>query len=362
MKFTRKKKILLSILALGLTGGLGWWVYPTPYPVYPVSDHYSPERKQFFNTPESAEVSGKAFYSLWDMVVHPERFRPENPLPTLTPDWAAFLQDGEQANLIWFGHSSTLLRMDGKTVFLDPVFAEYASPVPILAKRFQPPPAALDELSPVDVIIYSHNHYDHLDKAAVRHFADKGTQFIAPLGIGALLKHWGVPENQVTELDWWDSQSLGKLQITSVPTRHDSGREGKDTRQSLWSGWVLTTPTEKIYYSGDSSYGSGEHFRTIGEHFGGFDLALIENGQYGENWPDNHMFPAQTAQAAQDVQTRRVMPVHWGAYALSVHDWREPVEKSIPLIREAGITPLTPKMGEVIRADSDTDRWWQDLR
>lgn len=352
------KMVFLLLLSGSL---LIWLLMRVHYPAYPSSPQFDAASGRFANTPPTRPLDHMATAAaLWAMMTDGRRFMPPQPLPSETVDWAYFLAaTPDKARLVWFGHSSVMLRMGGQTVFIDPVFADSVSPLPWMMRRFQAPPAVLQDVPPPDVVVYSHSHYDHLDKRAARHFAANGrTRFIVPLGMGALLRSWGVAAERIEEADWWQTLLSGSLRLTAVPARHNSGRGGGDRDRSLWTGWVLESGGEKIYYSGDSSYGT--HFAEIGRRFGGFDLALVENGQYNAAWPDNHMFPEQTAQAVRDVGAVRFMPVHWGAYALSTHAWDGPVRRSLPLAEAAGVVLLTPKLGQVVERDSVTAQWWQE--
>ena len=333
---------------------------------YPKSDHYCPKTKRFFNLGSDKKLSAIGVVkTFWQMLVYPEKFKPSATLPMLKPDFQQFLQPSSQAKFIWFGHSSLLMRMANQTIFIDPVFAKSASPFPIMMKRFQDPPASLTELPLVDVIIYSHNHYDHLDEAVVRHYASQQhlqkTRFIVPLAMGGQLQKWGIDADRIQELDWWQSIRLGDLTLTAVPAKHNTARGLFDKNKTLWAGYVFQTTHEQIYYSGDSAFGDGTHFRQIAERFGGFDLAFVENGQYNLDWIDNHMMPEQTAKAVELLNAKRFMPIHWGAYPLSIHSWNEPVLRSIPLVEQMGIKPVTPLLGQVFDKESETSYWWEDL-
>ena len=356
------RTVLLLAAVCVVLAGLAWWRWCLrrhAYLNYRQSSQYS--RGTFANTPPTAALHRRGtLAALLRMALYPQRYRPTQPLSVQRPDWDAFLHDDGEARIkmIWFGHSSLLMRVGGKTVFFDPVFAPSVSPLPWMMLRFQAAPAALHELPPVDYVVYSHNHYDHLDKTAFQHFAATATQFIVPLGMAALLRSWGAASEGIHEADWWDEIALDGWQLHAVPARHNSGRGWGDTNLTLWNGWVVRTQSESIYYSGDSSYGS--HFAEIGKRFGGLDLALIENGQYNPAWRDNHMFPEQTVQAALDVRAKCLMPVHWGAYALSTHPWDEPVCRSVPLARHEGLAVLTPVQGQVFNRLSETSCWWEN--
>lgn len=320
-------------------------------------DHYCEQKRRFFNTPPTQPIkaAGVATWLFKSLFV-----KQQNPiLPVLKPDWQQFLASSETSKFIWFGHSSLLMNIRNQIIFIDPVFAKYASPIPLFTKRFQAPPASLRELPKIDLIVYSHDHYDHLDKEVVKHCLSQETEFIVPLGLDTLLQQWGIPAKRIHQLDWWQQLSWHKIHFTAVPSRHNTGRSLWHKNRTLWCGWVIETGTEKIYYSGDSAY--GKHFSQIGQFFGGFDLAFIENGQYNTAWLDNHMLPTQTAKAAQDCQARRMMPIHWGAYALSNHRWDEPVNLSMPLIQALGIDTLTPLQGQIFDIHSQTTEWWREI-
>ena len=346
------------MVLLGLVTVLAMYLTSPDFERYAASDHYDPVSGRFFNTPASIPPKKGTLRALWQMIVDAERFMPSEPLPVVKTDWQEFLKPSSKAALVWFGHSAFMLRMDGQTFLVDPAFAAYASPVPITMKRFAPAPQ-LSALPKVDVIVYSHAHYDHLDAEVVRFYRHTQTRFLVPLGMGAYLKKWGIASERITELDWWQSVEVGAVTVLAVPTRHDSARTAFDAKKSLWAGWVFDG-AERIYYSADSSY--AEHFEHIGARFESVDLALVENGQYNELWADNHLFPNQSVQVVQDVKAKRWMPVHWGAYALSTHDWLAPVADSSLLSDAKGLSMLTPKIGQVVRTDSVTDRWWEALR
>lgn len=363
MKFTflRKKRIFLPFLFV-LSLAIGAWQTHTSFPQYPASDHHNPDTGQFFNTPPTRPVKSGTVGAMWQMIANEKQFHPPQPLPTQHIDWQAFLAPSERVKFIWFGHSTLLLRVNGKTVMIDPVYADTVSPVGLMMHRFQPPPAALHELPPIDLVLYSHAHYDHLDKQVVQYFAKNqpNIQYFAPLGLGAYLREWGVSGSQIRELDWWQNADFHGTTFHAVPTRHDASRTPFDAKKSLWLGWVLQTPIEKIYFSGDSSY--APHFAAIGDKFGGFDLALVENGQYNVFWEDNHMFPAQTVQAALDVKAKRWMPIHWGAYPLSTHAWDAPVRESSVLAQQRGLPMLTPMLGQIFDAQTQTEKWWEKVK
>lgn len=329
--------------------------------MYPQSDHYHPQTQRFYNTPPTAAVRQPvrtALLWLLAMSVCNRRYRPRRPLPFLRPDWHQLLRDDGRNRFCWFGHSTLLLRLAGQTVLTDPVFCRHASPVWGMAKRFQAAPTPLQRLPEIDWIVYTHNHYDHLDTQTVRHFSRHKTRFLVPLGFSRHLLPCGIAAERIVELDWWQNHQSGSLTFTAVPARHDSSRSIGDHNRSLWAGWVFQAAGEQIYFSGDSAY--GHHFADIGRHFGGFDWVFIENGQYDRRWPDNHMQPQQSVQAAIDAGARRVVPIHWGMFALAMHAWDDPVRQSVPQWQARGVATFTPLIGEVFDETTPTRAWWLD--
>ena len=350
----RSRKNWLVLLALLLSGCLMLNLRSDDFPVYPESDHYDPVAGKFYNRePQRAPVD--RISALWRAVFDAKSMHPPKPLPVVQPDWALF-QSGPRSRFVWLGHSTLLLRVGGQTVLVDPVFAERVSPIPGMMNRFQPPPVMLDDLPPVDVVLISHNHYDHLEEASIRKLAGRSNHFIVPLGVGVLLRKWGVPADNITELDWWQQAGRGGVTYTAVPARHYSSRSLGDHSRTLWAGYVLEHDGERIYYSGDSSQST--YFDDIARRFGHFDLAFIENGQYDYRWADNHLFPEETADVAARLKVRRLVPVHWGAYPMALHSWNDPILRLIPKVRELGIVTLTPKLGQVFDADTETEAWY----
>jgi L-ascorbate metabolism protein UlaG (beta-lactamase superfamily) len=246
---------------------------------------------------------------------------------------------------IWFGHSSVLLELEGVRIMTDPVLSEAVSPVPFLyaIKRMHPPPIALQDLSHIDAVLISHDHYDHLDMATVKHLAAQGTHFYMGVGVGAHLERWGVPVAQIHEMDWWDSLHFGELSIICTPARHYSGRKGMNN-PTLWASWVIKGGGHSVYYSGDTGYAN--HFREIRKRFGDMDLTLMKVGAYGETWLDIHMDPESAIQAQQDLGGKVLMPVHWATFDLSYHAWDEPILRTLAAAKAKGVEVITPRIGE----------------
>jgi L-ascorbate metabolism protein UlaG (beta-lactamase superfamily) len=276
----------------------------------------------------------------------------------------ADLANPKESKVIWLGHSSLLVQISGLTLLLDPMFGTAPSPVPFVGgKRYSPvPPVDVNALPPVDAVLLSHDHYDHLDYGTIRRLHRKVGHFYVPLGVGAHLERWGVPAAKITETDWWDELELKGLKLHCTPSRHFSGRSLTDRNATLWCSWVLEGEQEKIFFSGDSGY--GPHFREIGKRYGPFDLTLMECGQYNERWEAIHMLPEQTVLAHQEVGGKLLLPIHWGAFTLSLHAWNEPVERAAAAADKQGVPMVTPRIGEPVLlggTSQPSTRWWRKV-
>jgi len=288
--------------------------------------------------------------------------RPANKLPEQVPDILDFEQPAEHTKLIWLGHSTFLLNIDGTIVLVDPVFSGYAAPVSFTAKRFQPSVLSLEALPDIDVILISHDHYDHLEQSSVEYFSEKQTLFVSPLGVGVHLKRWGIPADRIVEKDWWETHTVNGIEFIAAPAQHFSGRDGFNNDETLWSSWIISSTQSRLFYSGDTGYDI--HFKEIGERYGPFDLSIMENGQYDKAWPVVHMFPAETLQAHLDVNAEYLMPVHWGMYELAFHTWYEPVDTLSRLAQEKDVALVTPVFGQIIELEQslETNQWWSNYR
>jgi len=335
-------------------------MFPRSFPAYPNSPNYDLEKEKFVNPQPLRSVTfSDGASGLFKMLQGESQYGPKAAFPMMKPDWPLFLSDDGTSRFIWFGHSTLLMRVGKQTVATDPVLAASVSPVVINMRRYQAPAAPLAEWPQVNVVLLSHNHYDHFEEDSLKQLAQGKAQFIVPLGMGEYLKPLGIDKAQITELDWWQATEYNGVQYTLVPAWHNSGRSLRDSNKSFWGGYMVQHADETVYYSGDSAYGS--HFAEIGKRFPNINMAFIENGQYDRRWPDDHMLPELTAQAAVDVKARHVVPVHWGAYTMAFHPWSEPVRKSIPEMRRRGLAPLTPYQGQVFDADTLTKEWYLDV-
>lgn len=288
---------------------------------------------------------------------------PTAPLPVLEPDPRVFLNPvAPGLRAVWLGHASVLLELDGVRILTDPVLSERTSPVKFIGPlRFHPTPISLHDLPKIHAVVISHDHYDHLDMAVIKHLANKGTIFFVPLGIGAHLERWNVPKNQVQELDWWEFGKVQGVTIYCTPSRHYSGRRGFDYNATLWSSWSIVGPRHRAYYSGDTGYTG--HFSKIGKKLGPFDLTVIKVGSYGDSWLDIHMDPEHAVQAHIDLRGKRMLPVHWATFNLAYHGWKEPIERAMAAAKKKNVTLLTPRLGEImdIKNTHTGSRWWESM-
>jgi L-ascorbate metabolism protein UlaG (beta-lactamase superfamily) len=259
----------------------------------------------------------------------------------------------------WFGHSTTLLELDGVRVLTDPVWSQRVSPTRFVGpRRWTSPLIPIESLPPVDVVVISHDHYDHLDFGTIRAMRGWTNVFVVPLGIGAHLASWGIPPTRIIELDWWQDTTVRGVRIVATPARHASGRILFDNDAKLWAGFALIGRSQRVYYSGDT--GLFPALADIGARLGPFDLTMIEVGQYGRGWPDWHLGPEQAVRAHQMVRGRVMLPVHWGMFALAYHAWTEPMERALVAGAAAGVTVIDPKLGESVdpMAPMSPVRWW----
>ncbi|TGL58861.1 MBL fold metallo-hydrolase [Leptospira sarikeiensis] len=289
---------------------------------------------------------------------------PPSPIPVLKPDKSLFsdpVATGIRA--IWFGHASVLVEIDGIRIMTDPVFAEKVSPFESLGpSRFFQPPLSLAELPNIDAVVISHDHYDHLDMETAKFLTSKGTKYFVPLGIGAHLETWGIPENQIIELDWWEKGNIKNIEIICTPAVHYSGRGLFNRKSTLWSSWSIVGPKHKFFHSGDTGY--SPHFSEIGNKLGPFDLTSIKVGAYDWTWEGIHMNPESAVQAHLDLKGKAMLPVHWATFNLAIHSWEEPIVRTKEGANKNGVRLFTPKPGELVDVEKgfESEAWWEKVK
>ncbi len=294
---------------------------------------------------------------IWQSFNKPASVRPPQTLPSVKTD-LKILSD-KSPTIIWFGHSSYLIKSKGVAILVDPVLEGHASPVSFFGKPFAGSDVySIRDLPPIDLVILTHDHYDHLHFSSIKQLATSAKYFYVSLGVGSHLEHWGVAPEKITELDWWDTkQVMPVIELTATPARHFSGRTFK-RGTTLWSSFVLKLHGHSLFLGGDSGYES--HFKKIGQTYGPFDLAILECGQYGKNWPFIHMLPEETVTAAKDLKAKVLMPVHWAKFELAFHPWDEPITRVTKAAAEYSQAITTPLIGEpvILRAFYPKKRWW----
>lgn len=323
------------------------------------SKHYSDGKFQNL-IPTSMDMGLKdGIQVMYKWITNTDGRVPKAPLPVSFSDDKNV--NNERVALTWFGHSAFLLKINEKKILIDPMLGPAASPVSFVTKRFAYEQALdLDKMSEVDAVILSHDHYDHLDYKTITQLKDRVNHFYTPLGVGSHLIRWGVDPSRISELDWWETANIEEVEVIAAPARHFSGRGLTDRNKTQWASWIIRNGDEKIYFSGDSGY--GPHFREIGEKYGPFDFAMMECGQYNEKWEAIHMMPEQTIQASLDLNCRKVMPIHWGAFNLSLHAWTEPIERAIKAANGNDIDVITPRIGQLFNWNDSIDvkdQWWK---
>ncbi len=287
--------------------------------------------------------------------------RPEAAVPVVRRTAADFAGAAPDLRVTWLGHSTLLLEIEGARLLVDPVWGERASPSAFFGpRRFYAPPLALADLPPLDAVVVSHDHYDHLNEETIRALAGRVPRFIVPLGVGAHLEAWGVETARIAELDWWDEAEVGGVRLVSTPARHFSGRSLTGRDATLWSGWAFVGEERRVFYSGDTAL--APEFAEVGERLGPFDLSLIEIGAYNAAWADVHLGPEQAVAVHQMVQGGLLVPVHWGLFDLALHGWTEPAERLRVAAERAGVPVAFPRPGErVSLATVPAQPWWPDL-
>ena len=305
-----------------------------------------------------------AMPTLSDFMCGGNRRVPLRPLPSLNPldAWSRKSNSGLRAT--WLGHSTVLIEIEGVRILTDPVWGPRASPTRLAGpKRFQPVPVGLRELPPLDLVLVSHDHYDHLDYSTIRELARSHVPFVTSLGVGAHLEAFGIAPERITELDWWESHNLpgAELTVTAAPSQHFSGRGLKDRNANLWSSLVIRSPRHSVFFSGDT--GLTTEYATIREKLGPFDLVMLEVGAFHPAWGDIHLGPANALEAHALLGGGVLLPVHWGTFCLAMHAWDEPAETLLALAPQRGIPMLMPRLGEPVEPvdAGQVTPWWRGV-
>lgn len=320
---------------------------------------------QFQNLHETPSLSegytfmGVIYEQLFKRV---KRTVPEDSIPSVKINLLELSPDEDI--LVWFGHSGYFIQLDGKRFLVDPVFSGSVSPIPGTAKAFKGADRyTVSDLPPIDYLLISHDHYDHLDYTTILQLKDKVKKVVCGLGVGEHFEFWGYEPKKVTELDWNQDIDLGDgFSLFTHPARHFSGRSIK-RNNTLWLSFLLQTPSMKLYIGGDSGYDT--HFAEIGKKHGPIDLAILENGQYDIKWRYIHMLPPETLQAAKDLGAKRLMPVHNSKFAIANHAWDHPMTTLAELNKDGQIPLVTPRIGEPVQLKDSTQpftAWWQGIQ
>ena len=296
--------------------------------------------------------------SLADFVCGGERRVPRGPLPSMSPleTWGKPPTSGLRTT--WLGHSTVLIEIDGLRVLTDPVWGPRASPSRLIGpKRFQPVPVPLRAMPPLDLVIVSHDHYDHLDYPTIRALAKRNVPFVTSLGVGAHLESWGVQPERIIELDWWETHTLPNtgLSVTAAPSQHFSGRGLKDRNTTLWSSFVVRSPRHTVFFSGDT--GLTTEYQAIRQRLGPFDLVMLEVGAFHPAWGDIHLGPENALKALALLGDGPFLPVHWGTFSLAMHAWDQPAETLL----KSDAQLVMPQLGEPVEpahAEHVTP-WWR---
>lgn len=360
-------KVLLWIIIVILAIVIFALIFMRAYPVFggrPTSadrEDYAKRAEGYFD--------GKKFYypSEWELTGITEDKRvskkdtsPKDKLPVETPDFT--MASDDDVVITWLGHSSSLIQMHGKNILVDPVFAKRSSPFQWVGPaRFTEPSITVDDLPEIDAVLITHDHYDHLDMDTIKALESKTAHYIVPLGIDKHITRWVKDDSKVTNLAWWESYDLDGLEIHCTPANHKSGRALDNQQTTLFCSWVLKDEYHQILESSDTGYGA--HFEEIYKRFGDFDLFMPDSGQYSINWHYWHMFPEESALAAETLHAKAVMPIHWGAFVLSSHGWDDSPERITIACEEKDIEVITPKLCETMSLNSSEnyhERWWRD--
>lgn len=365
-------KIPLGLLLLVVLLAAAILLFTVLYPTFGSSP--SDEQQELFETFENYEDGqftnlpmGNSEIDI-DILAVPDEsdsadkeMNPGDQLPSVEIDWNKI--NGEEDTLTWLGHSAFIMSLDNNKILIDPMLGPYASPVSFAGpKRYGGDLLHLvDEMPAIDAVFITHDHYDHLDYESIMALDGKVAHYFVPYGVGSHLTGWGVAEEKITEMNWWDETEYQGLTVALAPAKHFSGRGILDQGSTLWGGWVIQGEQTRLYTTGDGGYDS--HFKEIGEKYGPFDIALIEGGQYDERWKDSHMIPEESVQASIDLQAEQMMLIHWAGFTLARHSWTEPIERAILAAEQNDVNLFAPQIGETVPLDGEpalpVSAWWR---
>lgn len=346
--------ILVGLLFINFWPGIG------QVPNSKMKSTYS-DRTEFFDGEKFTNRTENISQLVSEKDVSGARLTTEN-IPVIKSE---NVENGQKGKLFvtWLGHSSILVQLGEMNILIDPVFSEYASPVQFVGpKRFSEVPIDYDDMPLIDVMLISHDHYDHLDYGSIKKLDEKVKHYIVPLGVESYLEGWGVDEKKISNIAWYEDIEIEDITFTATPAQHYTMRNPLKQNVSWWCGYFFKDEYHSVYYSGDGGYSDG--FKEIAEKMDQIDLGLIECGQYGKGWPYIHMFPEQTVQAVNDLKPKWTIPVHWGAYCICNNDWDDSIKRFSELATKEGIDYSTPLIGE--RVDYDyidqyKDAWWENI-
>lgn len=320
---------------------------------------FNVDEQQFQNPQNTPLATGRSWVTIVsEYFFNGDERTPKEKLPEDHPDHSELNLKTNEIRFMWFGHSTILLEIDKNRILIDPVFSNYASPVPGIAKRFQPPVFTIEEIAKVDIVLISHDHYDHLDYETISKLATRDIHYIVPLGVGAHLEYWGIENKNITELDWWDETSFNGLKFACAPSQHFSGRGIFNGNTTLWASWAIRGKQQNVFFSGDSGY--SDHYKEIGDRLGPFDLTFLESGAYSLDWKFVHQLPEEGVQAHIDLRGKFMVPVHWGMFDLALHSWFDPIVRVTNEAKKRGVSIIAPKLGQLVSTQYSyvQEEWW----
>ena len=365
---TRRTMLKIIVSLIAIVGGAYLFLQQKLFGKYPSGLRLERIKKSpnfrdgIFQNLSPTEVTSNKDVSMISMlrkfIFGVEGVKPPKALPSVKTDLKNLF--AETPTIVWFGHSSYFIKSQNINILVDPVFSGNASPVSFMVKAFEGTNTyGVDDMPEIDMLILSHDHYDHLDYETIMKLIPKTKKFYVALGVGEHLEYWGVKTENIIEFDWYDSYQISSdISLTATPARHFSGRSFTRAK-ALWISFVFKIHGYNIFLGGDSGYDT--HFKTIGDKFGPFDFALLENGQYNVDWHYIHTLPEETAQAAEDLNVKIFMPVHWAKFPLAFHPWDEPIIRLQKSVKEKNLKMTTPMIGEPVMLDKiypDT-AWWE---